>query len=125
MSNILKGKKLDTTVNEKKVKSEVYFAADGSVMDSISYPSHMMTRYINYDLQYFDNDNLHAQKKLPQLYTGREDCCGCGACSAICPRAAIDMKEDEEGFEYPIVDVSLCVRCYKCEFVCPIKKHKK
>ena len=31
------------------------------------------------------------------------------------------MVEDEEGFEYPQVDESKCVRCYQCIKVCPIK----
>ena len=31
------------------------------------------------------------------------------------------MVEDEEGFEYPQIDESKCVRCYQCIKVCPIK----
>ena len=29
------------------------------------------------------------------------NCCGCGACSKCCPRHAIYMEEDENGFDYP------------------------
>ena len=33
------------------------------------------------------------------------------------------MVEDEEGFEYPQIDESKCVRCYQCiKVCCPIKK---
>lgn len=31
------------------------------------------------------------------------------------------MNEDEEGFEYPVIDESRCVRCYQCIKVCPFK----
>ena len=91
------------------------------------------------------NDNfLDTDKMLPELYNNRENCCGCTACYAVCPvcdmlqnkgigskgkfgevyelsHGAIYMEKDEEGFLYPVVDASLCVRCYKCIEVCPIK----
>ena len=34
------------------------------------------------------------------------------------------MVEDEEGFEYPQIDESKCVRCYQCIKVCPFKVEK-
>ena len=61
------------------------------------------------------------EKELPVLYKRKEECCGCTACYAICPKEAISMVEDEEGFEYPQIDESKCVRCYQCIKVCPIK----
>ncbi len=87
---------------------------------------------------------VNTDKKLPELYNKKEKCCGCSACYAICPirnilpnkgidsvgkfgeryilpHGAIYMEEDEEGFEYPVVDASLCIRCYKCMEVCPLK----
>ena len=51
----------------------------------------------------------------------KRDCCGCTACMNICPKKAIQMVEDEEGFLYPKVDKSLCINCGLCEKVCPIK----
>lgn len=42
------------------------------------------------------------KKKEPVLYEKKEECCGCTACYAICPKEAISMIEDEEGFEYPL-----------------------
>ena len=61
-------------------------------------------------------------KPIPVLYEKKSECCGCTACYAICPKSAITMKEDEEGFEYPVIDSNLCVRCYMCMRVCPIKE---
>lgn len=64
-------------------------------------------------------------KPIPVLYEKKSDCCGCTACYAICPKSAIEMKEDEEGFEYPHINEDLCIRCYMCMKVCPIKEAKK
>ena len=61
-------------------------------------------------------------KEAPVLYKRKEECCGCTACYAICPKEAISMVEDEEGFEYPQIDESKCVRCYQCIKVCPINR---
>ena len=49
-------------------------------------------------------------EKSPILYKGKENCCGCGACMEICPRQAITMKVDMEGFEYPYIDDEKCIR---------------
>jgi len=37
-------------------------------------------------------------KKKPILYNRKEECCGCMACYAVCPKKAIDIVIDEEGF---------------------------
>lgn len=50
----------------------------------------------------------------------KKDCCGCSACAQRCPKHCISMVEDEEGFLYPKVDVSICVNCRVCEKVCPV-----
>ena len=48
----------------------------------------------------------------------RKDCCGCGACAAVCPHGAIEMVPDGMGFRYPRVDMARCVDCHLCEDVC-------
>ncbi|NPD90882.1 Coenzyme F420 hydrogenase/dehydrogenase, beta subunit C-terminal domain [Xylanibacter muris] len=51
-------------------------------------------------------------------------CCGCQACSQICPKQCISLKEDNEGFLYPIVDESKCINCLLCEKVCPFQNEE-
>lgn len=55
----------------------------------------------------------------------KKNCCGCTACESICPRGAIRMTEDEEGFRYPQVDKARCVSCGLCDGVCPVKHPPK
>lgn len=49
----------------------------------------------------------------------KKDCTGCGACAAKCLKNAIVMKPDEEGFLYPDIQESICIRCNLCMKVCP------
>lgn len=52
-------------------------------------------------------------------------CTACGACVAICHKNAIVMKQNSEGFCYPIVTKEKCVHCGKCENVCPVTKKRE
>lgn len=53
------------------------------------------------------------------LTSNNKLCTGCGACYNICPISAIDMKSDEQGFLYPVIDKNKCIGCKRCEKVCP------
>ena len=79
----------------------------------------------NHDIVIRKINTMNNNKPIPVLYERKEDCCGCTACYAICPKSAIEMKEDEEGFDYPQINEEICVRCGMCLKVCPIKEAKK
>ena len=49
----------------------------------------------------------------------KSSCFGCEACVQACPKEALMMKEDEEGFRYPILDENKCIKCNICHNVCP------
>ncbi|MGN0773197.1 MAG: Coenzyme F420 hydrogenase/dehydrogenase, beta subunit C-terminal domain [Candidatus Ventricola sp.] len=55
----------------------------------------------------------------------KAECSGCGACAGICPKGAITMQPDEEGFLYPAVDGSRCVECDLCEKRCPAGREQE
>ena len=60
---------------------------------------------------------------MPQL-AAHDRCTGCGACSSGCPKGAIRMAPDREGFLYPEVTDG-CVQCGHCAHVCPIQKQRE
>ncbi len=46
-------------------------------------------------------------------------CTGCSACMNACPKGAITMPEDKEGFLFPHIDIDKCVECGLCQKACP------
>lgn len=47
-----------------------------------------------------------------------EHCSGCGACVHICPRKAVEMRENEKCLPYPVIDSDKCIDCGLCVKVC-------
>ena len=60
--------------------------------------------------------------EVPILYVNKEECSGCSACYAICPKNAIKMVPDSEGFLYPQINEEICIGCTQCLSVCPMKR---
>ena len=88
---------------------------DGVIQEATAHNSFEgSTRFIHYDS--CDSSDL-----LPELYRTKDECCGCSACVSSCPKGALSMFPDIEGFLYPIVDASKCVGCGICCKVCPLK----
>ena len=54
----------------------------------------------------------------------KEECFGCEACKQICPRNAIEIVEDEEGFRYPKIN-DKCIKCGLCKKICPYSNMPK
>ncbi len=57
------------------------------------------------------------------IHYTKTTCCGCGGCAAICPKGAITMTPDGDGFLYPLIDERKCVQCGLCEQVCAYRNH--
>ena len=52
-------------------------------------------------------------------------CYGCKNCENICPKGAIKIVQNEEGFDMPQIDSNKCIECGLCEKVCPHCNFKK
>lgn len=47
------------------------------------------------------------------------NCTGCRMCEQICPKGAISMQQNDEGFIVPIIDKEKCINCGLCFKRCP------
>lgn len=52
-------------------------------------------------------------------------CTGCTACMNICPKGAITMVEDTDGFKYPVINQDKCINCGLCVKTCPVLNTKE
>lgn len=52
--------------------------------------------------------------------TETKRCTGCTTCVNVCPKKAIKMTENKEGFLYPTINKEKCVDCGLCRKKCPI-----
>ncbi len=49
-------------------------------------------------------------------------CTGCGLCASLCPKDAIELKPEWDGFSYPKINTERCISCRLCEQNCPAQK---
>ena len=61
---------------------------------------------------------------MQQVYTAKQDCCGCGTCSLLCPVQAICMETAYDGHRYPRIDPQKCIDCSRCRSGCAFQKRK-
>ena len=57
---------------------------------------------------------------MPITPNSTKECSGCGACVSICPKNAITMVPNTEGFLFPVVNPEKCINCNLCAKVCPV-----
>lgn len=49
----------------------------------------------------------------------KEKCTGCMACVQACSRNCIKMEKDILGHLQPVIDMDNCIKCGKCQNICP------
>lgn len=60
-----------------------------------------------------------------QEIINKNKCTSCTACATICPKKAITIKEDKDGFTYPVIDQEKCIDCGLCKKTCPVLNTKE
>lgn len=66
-------------------------------------------------ITYFEKIENDHYKVFPRSF---DKCSGCTACYAVCPTKAIEMREGELGFSYPVISLDRCIHCNLCNEVC-------
>ena len=105
-------------VNYKKKKDiDEVFSCDFTVANKLlASERNKSLEYLKTALDKATTDN----KKTSLEYKITDLCCGCGACATICPKDAISIIKNDEGFEHYHIDALKCVRCGQCKSVCPM-----
>ena len=49
-----------------------------------------------------------------------KSCSGCAACANACPKSAISIVPNSEGFLYPKIHSDICIQCGLCDKTCPV-----
>lgn len=52
------------------------------------------------------------------LIEDKNKCCACGSCVIVCPKNAIKLEADRDGFYYPVINNELCIGCGQCKATC-------
>lgn len=124
--------RLDSLLKIVKVSNERILTGEEDIEEVLKYKIDFQT--VNKELNNFREESkkwlldsiVWKEDKTKHInITSKEDCCGCTACKNICPKDAIEMKQDEEGFLYPHINKDKCIDCGMCKKVCPVlNKHK-
>lgn len=120
--------RLDSLLNIAGVNTERILKGTENIDEVLKYNIDFET--VNNNLNQFRNESkewllnsLTWKKEEEKKYlevTDKSLCSGCTACKNICPKNAIEMVRDEEGFLYPKVNEEKCINCGLCKKTCPI-----
>lgn len=118
---------LANNTNTRIVNLIETFDLSPAILKKIDNFDWLITKYdwekINLKLENIKKDNLGylKEKLFPEKNVEKvgNKCCGCRCCEQVCPKKAIYFKEDEEGFEKPLINYEKCINCGVCLNRCP------
>lgn len=86
--------------------------------------------YLHNNKEFFLREKKHALEYLNNIIPKQENknglkdnelCVGCGVCELVCPKEAIKMEANVEGYFIPMINTQKCVNCSLCENICQKK----
>lgn len=98
-------KSFSKTVDYEKVKKKLSYERQ----QSLEYLNHSLKEAVSSSLTHKGQNNVNDNGV----------CCGCGACVTVCPRHAISIVKNDDGFWQYTIDDEKCTHCGKCNTVCP------
>ena len=108
----------DNNVNEKIINKQINYVEVDCLLDSLIDNSlNYLDSSLNSVKTYCTNAKKTANNSIKR---NTAFCSGCGACTAVCPKQAIDIKRNEYGFFTADVDENKCINCAECKRVCPL-----
>lgn len=118
--NILKLLKLENRLVKDKtsIPAQPFNCEYNDTNKQLEKKYHESIEFLEKALREAVNDNSSSEYKITNT------CCGCGACSIICPTNAIEIKRDNKGFLKYFITEEKCIRCKKCKTVCPFNNKK-
>lgn len=120
LENRVVGKGDTAGVDDAICWSEVERRLEHARRDSVDYLRHALA---DEPLEEPAAEEPAEGSSLPRL-ASHLHCTGCGACASGCPKDAITMERDKEGFLYPVIHSDLCVCCGHCTAVCPALRER-
>ncbi len=69
-------------------------------------------------IRYLESQNVQVQNASQEVKRDEEKCIHCGACTAVCPSAALSVKRPEMSV---IFDQKKCTVCELCVLTCPTR----
>lgn len=108
-------------VDDIKIENFIDYAPVKEKLEKLRIKSYSFLRKAFKNEITIRTENKDKNKNMPILPfrdRRKKDCSGCFACVETCPKQAIKMKIDEEGFQYPEIDEGKCIHCGICDRIC-------
>ncbi len=120
--------RIDTLLNLSGINTNRILTGNEDIADVLklkidySKVNHNIEKIRNESKQWLLDSLTYKHEEEPKYITigDKSMCSGCTACASICPKGAIKMVRDNEGFLYPQIDKNKCIECGLCKRTCPI-----